>query len=126
MPDQSPTANGRRARHPLPAARRLAQRLALAGAATDGPRHAGRGPAASTSARQGEDDYRHRMTMNVLGLVVTTILVVVGVWLAVSIAEMRKNQDCCLQGRTQLRANSTFRRRRSLISASVTSSDCVS
>jgi len=48
---------------------------------------------------KGEDDYRHRMTMNALALVVTTILVVVGIWLAVSIAEMRKNQDCYLQGR---------------------------
>lgn len=47
---------------------------------------------------QGEDDYRHRMTMNALALVVTTILVVVGIWLAVSIADMRKKQDCYLQG----------------------------
>ena len=46
----------------------------------------------------GQDDYRHRMTMNVLALAVTIILVLVGVWLAVSIAEMRKNQDCYLQG----------------------------
>jgi len=46
----------------------------------------------------GEDDYRHRMTMNVLALAVTVVLVVVGLWLAVSIAEMRKNQDCYLQG----------------------------
>jgi hypothetical protein len=47
----------------------------------------------------GEDDYRHRMTMNALALLVTTILVAVGLWLAVSIAEMVKNQDCFLQGR---------------------------
>lgn len=46
----------------------------------------------------GEDDYRHRMTMNALALVVTTALVVAGVWLAVRIAEMSKNQDCYLQG----------------------------
>jgi hypothetical protein len=47
---------------------------------------------------KGEDDYRHRMTMNALALIVTTILVVVGIWLAVSIADMRKKQDCYLQG----------------------------
>src|SRR5689334_17798023 len=47
----------------------------------------------------GEDDYRHRMTMNALALVVTTVLVVVGIWLAVSIADMRATQDCYLQGR---------------------------
>jgi hypothetical protein len=38
------------------------------------------------------------MTMNALTLVVTTILVCIGLWLAASIAEMRKNQDCFLQG----------------------------
>jgi hypothetical protein len=48
---------------------------------------------------KGEDDYRHRMTMNALALVTTTILVVVGVWLAISIADMRSAQDCYLQGR---------------------------
>jgi hypothetical protein len=47
---------------------------------------------------EGEDNYRHRMTMNALTLVVTTILVCIGLWLAASIAEMRKNQDCFLQG----------------------------
>ncbi|MPZ39376.1 MAG: hypothetical protein GEU95_15235 [Rhizobiales bacterium] len=47
---------------------------------------------------EGEDDYRHRMTMNALALLTTTILVVVGVWLAISIADMRKGQDCYLQG----------------------------
>ncbi len=47
---------------------------------------------------KGEDDYRHRMTMNALALVATSILVVVGIWLAISIADMRKNQDCYLQG----------------------------
>ena len=47
---------------------------------------------------KGEDDYRHRMTMNALALVATTILVTVGIWLAVSIADMVKKQDCYLQG----------------------------
>lgn len=48
---------------------------------------------------KGEDDYRHRMTMNALALVATSILVAVGIWLAIGIADMRKNQDCYLQGR---------------------------
>jgi hypothetical protein len=47
---------------------------------------------------KGEDDYRHRMTMNALALVITSVLVVVGTWLAVSIADMRKKRDCYLQG----------------------------
>lgn len=46
-----------------------------------------------------EDNYRHRMTMNVLALVVTVMLVVAGVWLANKIVEIRKNQDCYLSGR---------------------------
>ena len=45
-----------------------------------------------------KDDYRHRMFMNVLGLVASVVLVVDGVWLANTIAELRKNQDCVLSG----------------------------
>ena len=51
-------------------------------------------------ARKGErDDYRHRMIMNVATLVVTIALMLVGIWLATSIAQMRKNQDCVLSGK---------------------------
>jgi hypothetical protein len=49
--------------------------------------------------REPEDDYRHRMTVNALGLVVTILLVVAGVWLADKIVEIRKIQDCVLSGR---------------------------
>jgi hypothetical protein len=45
------------------------------------------------------DDYRHRMTMNLLGLMVTILLIVAGIWIVDKIAEMRKNQDCYLSGR---------------------------
>ena len=44
------------------------------------------------------DDYRQRMINNGLALVIV-MLGGVGVWLATSIAEMRKNQDCVLSGR---------------------------
>jgi hypothetical protein len=47
----------------------------------------------------GEDDYRHRMTMNVVTLVFTILLATAGAWLAVTIGDMRKNQDCYLSGR---------------------------
>ena len=47
---------------------------------------------------QGEDDYRHRMTMNGLALVVTAVLIAIGVWLATTIADLRKKQDCYLRG----------------------------
>jgi len=45
------------------------------------------------------DDYRHRMIMNGLGLVVTVVLIVGGLWIAEVMAQMRKNQDCVLSGR---------------------------
>jgi len=46
-----------------------------------------------------EEDYRHRMKMNMLGLAVTIVLMVVGAWLVVTLAEIQKNQDCYLSGR---------------------------
>ena len=45
------------------------------------------------------DNYRLRMINNGLALMFCVILVVIGVWLATTIAEMRKNQDCVLSGR---------------------------
>jgi hypothetical protein len=46
------------------------------------------------------DDYRHRMIMNGLGLVVIIFLIASGLWIADVMAEMRKNQDCVLSGRS--------------------------
>jgi len=45
------------------------------------------------------DNYRHRMLMNVIAVVVVALLVSVGVWLADTIAAMQKDQDCVMQGR---------------------------
>src|ERR1044071_2837756 len=44
----------------------------------------------------GADDYRHRMTMNALGLIATVLLVVIGIWIAETVATMQRNQDCYL------------------------------
>jgi hypothetical protein len=46
-----------------------------------------------------DDDYRHRMYMNVIGFLACALLVAAGVWIANAIAELRKNQDCVLSGR---------------------------
>jgi hypothetical protein len=46
-----------------------------------------------------EDNYRHRMMVNLAALLVTVALSIAGVWLAVQIADMRKTQDCVLSGR---------------------------
>ena len=48
---------------------------------------------------QGTDDYRHRMTVNIAAFVVVLALIGVGLWLATTMAQMRKNQDCVLSGR---------------------------
>jgi hypothetical protein len=44
-------------------------------------------------------NYRHRLLMNMIAVVVVSLLVGAGVWLADTIADMQKNQDCILQGR---------------------------
>jgi hypothetical protein len=46
-----------------------------------------------------EDDYRHRMLMNVLGFLTCVLLVAAGVWIANAIAELRSHQDCVFSGR---------------------------
>jgi len=45
------------------------------------------------------DNYRQRMINNGLAFAFVLLLVAVGVWLADTIAEMRRNQDCVLSGR---------------------------
>lgn len=45
------------------------------------------------------DDYRHRMVMNIAALAFTLVLTGIGVWLATTIADMRRTQDCVLVGR---------------------------
>lgn len=45
------------------------------------------------------DDFRHRMIMNGLGLIVTVVLIGAGLWIAEVMAHMRKDQDCVLSGR---------------------------
>jgi hypothetical protein len=60
-------------------------------------------PVASLAKYEGgaeqDDNYRHRMMVNLAALVFTVALAVAGVWLAIQIADMRKNQDCVLSGR---------------------------
>jgi hypothetical protein len=46
-----------------------------------------------------QDDYRHRMIVNAIALAFTVVLAGAGIWIAESMALMRKNQDCALMGR---------------------------
>lgn len=45
------------------------------------------------------DDFRHRMLANIAAFAFTIALLAVGVWLAISIADLRRTQDCVLMGR---------------------------
>jgi hypothetical protein len=49
--------------------------------------------------RDEADDFRHRMMANAAAFALTVILIGIGIWLAVSIADLRKTQDCLLTGR---------------------------
>jgi hypothetical protein len=45
-------------------------------------------------------NYRQRMFMNVVALAIVTLLLGAGVWIAGTITELQKDQDCILQGRS--------------------------
>jgi hypothetical protein len=67
-----------------------------------GPRPAGsavEGLAKYEGGEEQEGTYRHRMMVNLAALAFTIALALAGVWLAIQIADLRKNQDCVLSGR---------------------------
>ena len=49
--------------------------------------------------RDEPDDFRHRMLANIAAFAFTLALTAIGIWLAMSIADLRKTQDCVLMGR---------------------------
>jgi hypothetical protein len=49
--------------------------------------------------RNEPDDFRHRMLANIAAFAFTVALTAIGIWLAMSIADLRKTQDCVLMGR---------------------------
>ena len=56
----------------------------------------------NTSKGPSTDDYRHRMIVNVAAFVFVIALIGAGLWLADTMARMRKNQDCVLVGPARL------------------------
>jgi hypothetical protein len=66
---------------------------------TVGPRSPAPPDLAKFEGGETEDDYRHRMLVNLAAIVFTIALASAGAWLAIKIADMRKNQDCYLSGR---------------------------
>jgi hypothetical protein len=59
-----------------------------------------------------DDDYRHRMLVNVAAVLLVAGLIGAGLWIANTMAEMRKNQDCALQGRRNCTPMEVVRERR--------------
>ena len=49
--------------------------------------------------REQPDEFRHRMLANLAAFAFTVALTAIGIWLAMSIADLRKTQDCVLMGR---------------------------
>jgi len=45
-------------------------------------------------------DYRHRMIMNLIALAILVSLVLLGVWIADTISDLQREQDCLMQGRS--------------------------
>jgi hypothetical protein len=50
--------------------------------------------------RDEPDDFRQRMLANIAAFAFTVALTAVAIWLAMSIADLRKTQDCVLMGRS--------------------------
>ena len=49
--------------------------------------------------RDEPDDFHHRMLANLAAFAFTVALTAIGIWLAMSIADLRRTQDCVLMGR---------------------------
>jgi hypothetical protein len=49
--------------------------------------------------REEPDDFRPRMLANIAAFAFTVALTAIGIWLAMSIADLRRTQDCVLMGR---------------------------
>ena len=50
-------------------------------------------------AREQPDEFRHRMLANIAAFAFTVALLAIGIWLAMSISDMRRTQDCVSMGR---------------------------
>lgn len=47
-----------------------------------------------------DDDFRHRMMMNMIAVAIVLVLIACGLWLTEAMVKVRKDQDCVLSGRS--------------------------
>jgi hypothetical protein len=73
------------------------QRISASTAKSDVPHEAGR-PSHHEQPPDQPDDFRHRMLANAAAFAFTIALIAVGLWLAMSITDLRNTQDCALMG----------------------------
>ena len=71
----------------------------LAGVSFTPPASPVEGLAKYEGGEEQDDNYRHRMMVNLAAFLFIVALAAAGVWLAIQIVDMRKNQDCLLSGR---------------------------
>ncbi len=86
----------------FPPRERLGNRLAGEAAAASGPESELLDDLAQYEQDREEDqniNYPQRTLMNIIAVAVVAMLIGVGVWLADTIADMERDQDCILQGR---------------------------
>jgi hypothetical protein len=69
--------------------------------AAAGLAHIDNGPESLARYAQGKetaDEYRHRMLTNLAAAAFALVLALIGIWLAMRLADLRETQDCVLMG----------------------------
>ncbi|MGN6287555.1 MAG: hypothetical protein ACTHM2_20590 [Afipia sp.] len=77
------------------APRRGSAAAGLPGSIAHGPE----GLARYAQGKETAEDYRHRMLTNAAAAAFAVVLTLIGIWLAMRLADLRETQDCVLMGR---------------------------
>ncbi len=87
------------ARPPAATAKENANHVATNNVAQVGTGKVARDLSQYERGHESPEDYRHRMIANVAAIVFTAALTGIGIWLAMTLADLRNTQDCVLMGR---------------------------
>lgn len=81
---------------------RTLERAPRRGTAAAGFGHVQNGPdglARYARGTESAEEYRHRMLTNLAAAAFAVVLTLIGIWLAMRLADLRETQDCVLMGR---------------------------